>query len=1159
MPFEKVDPKMDFPALEREVLALWEKARAFERLRELSAGKPPWSFLDGPITANNPMGVHHAWGRTYKDLYQRYHACAPWAPASPPADAAAANAVASAANAVASAANAPAPAASAPASAANAPASAPCTAAPSNATAAAVPTRNVAAPAGWGHELRYQNGFDCQGLWVEVEVEREFGYQSKRDIEQHGIDTFVEACKARACKFAAVQTEQSKRLGQWMDWANSYYTMSDENNYAIWAFLKKCHERGFIYKGVDVMPWCARCGTGLSHMEVSEGYRVVGHTSVFVKFPLRADPRPGESAGPFHPATSLLVWTTTPWTLSSNVAAAVKPDMTYVKVRQGDQFYILGKPHFSNPRSQPLEGEEKKSAPPLMALAAMFKNNGDFEIVEEFPGSQLVGLTYDGPFDQLDGAAEARTAHQVVAWEEVTEKEGTGIVHIAPGCGSEDYHLGKALGLPRIAPLYEDGTFRQDFGFLGGKRFDAVADDVVASLKERGLLFAREKYMHRYPHCWRCKEELVYRLVDEWFISMSWREEIMNAARQARWIPEWGLDRELDWLRNMGDWMISKKRYWGLALPIWECRGCGHFEVIGGREELQARAVKGWADFEGRSPHRPWVDAVKIRCEQCGTEDVSRVRDVGNPWLDASIVSLSTMGFFRDRAYWEKWFPADFVVEALPGQFRNWFYALLTVSTMMTGRSPFKVLKGHGLVLDDNGKPMHKSEGNAIWFEDAAEKFGVDVMRWLYASTPPERNVLFGPKHCDDARREVIIPWWNVYRFFCDLASVDGFNPVEHAAKAEERTLLDRWILSDLQELIRVAHEAYSRFDVLRFCNEARRFIEDLSTWYVRRSRRRFYADGWPADKRVAYATLYEVLTTLNRLLAPIMPFLSETMYQNLVARQTPGAAESVHHTPFPQADAARVDRELSAQVAALLKIVSLGRAARKSADLKTRQPLAELIVASADETKRRAAELFRDHLLEELNVKAVSLRDSAADLLRVTAAANMKYVGAKFGKQTAEVKKGIETADAKAMALAFDSGRPFMLQVGNATATLEPTDVTLSKSWGDEWAGADDAGTTVLLCRKVTKELRHEGIARDIIRQVQNLRKESGLDISDRVVLSLQTDSAEIREAAATQAEGILGETLGVELTDRPLGGDSYRADVVLDEGSLTIGLRRA
>jgi len=699
MPFDKVDSKVDFPAQERAVLAFWERTHAFDELRRLNAGKPPWSFLDGPITANNPMGVHHAWGRTYKDLYQRYHAAV-------------------------------------------------------------------------GRELRYQNGFDCQGLWVEVEVEKEHGFADKKEIERFGIDRFVEECKARASKFAAIQTEQSKRLGQWMDWDHSYYTMSDENNYGIWAFLKKCHSEGLIYKGFDVMPWCPRCGTGLSQMEMNEGYREVGHTSVFVNFPLKT--RPNEH---------LLVWTTTPWTLSSNVAAAVKPDMTYVKVKQGDALYYVGKGNFAAARTQPAPTSDKSNMPSLMSIQAMFKNRGASEIVEEVPGRSLIGLPYSGPFDMLPGAAEAVASHAVIAWEQVTESEGTGIVHIAPGCGSEDYHLGKELRLPHIAPLLENGTFRAEFGLLAGKRFDAVADDVIADLKRRGLLFGKELYLHRYPHCWRCREELVYRLVDEWFINMNWRERIMESARQARWIPDWGLERELDWLANMGDWMISKKRYWGLALPIWECQQCGHFEVFGGREELKAKAVAGWDRFEGRSPHRPWIDAVKIRCPQCGEKDVSRIKDVGNPWLDASIVSFSTMGYFTDRHYWEKWFPADFVVEALPGQFRNWFYALLTVSTMMVGRSPFKVLKGHGLVLDDEGKPMHKSEGNAIWFDEAAEQIGVDVMRWLYASTPPDRNVLFGPKHCDEVRRDVILPWWNVYSFFSNLARVDGFDPRKHPAE----------------------------------------------------------------------------------------------------------------------------------------------------------------------------------------------------------------------------------------------------------------------------------------------------------------------------------------------------------------------------------------
>ncbi len=1052
MAFEKVDPKVDFPAQERAILAFWEQSRAFDKLRELNRGKPKWSFLDGPITANNPMGVHHAWGRTYKDIYQRFHASL-------------------------------------------------------------------------GRELRYQNGFDCQGLWVEVEVEKERGFQSKKDIEDYGIGKFVEECKARACKFAAQQTEQSKRLGQWMDWDHSYYTMSDENNYAIWAFLKKCHEKGLIYKGVDVMPWCPRCGTGISQMEMNEGYQEVPHTSVFIRFPLRE--RRGEN---------LLVWTTTPWTLSSNVAAAVKPDMVYVKVRQGDQCYYVGKANFENARSHPVQTTDKSKLPGLMAIHAQFKNKGPIELLGELRGRELIGLSYDGPFDELPGTAEAKDSHRVIAWDAVTESEGTGVVHIAPGCGAEDFQLSKELGLPQVSPLFEDGTFRPEFGFLAGRSSGEVADDIVELLKKRGILFAKEQYYHRYPHCWRCKSELVFRLVDEWFIHMNWRERIMESSRQAKWIPSWGLERELDWLKNMGDWMISKKRYWGLALPIWECHACGRFEVIGGREELKARAASGWSEFEGRSPHRPWIDAVKIRCAQCGDAKVSRIRDVGNPWLDASIVPFSTMGYFSDRKSWEQWFPADFVVEALPGQFRNWFYALLAVSTMMEARSPFKVLKGHGLVLDDEGKPMHKSSGNAIEFNEAADRIGVDVMRWLYASTPPERNVLFGPKHCDETRREVILPWWNVYAFFANLARVDEFDPRKHAAAAEERTVLDRWILSDLHRLIRAAHESYGDFDVARVCGEAQRFIDVLSTWYLRRSRRRFYGEGWPADKRAAYATLYEVLVTLNRALAPILPFLAESMYQNLVVRQVPGSPESVHHTPFPKADERLIDESLSAQVGASLRVVSLARAARKDADLKIRQPLAELVVIPKDETERRAVDTFRDHILDELNVKAVTLRDSDGGVMTVTIEPNMKVFGPKFGRQTAAAKKAVAELEGSAVVQAFNQSEPVRLSLEGQEFLLEPADIAVQRSFGDAYAGAADGTTIVLLDKRITPALRNEGLARDVIRHVQNLRKEAGLEIDDRIVLSLVTDSAALREAVNQFADHIRNETLALELIANPI-----------------------
>ncbi len=1072
MAFQKVDPKVDFPALERDILSFWEKTQAFETLRELTKGMPPWSFLDGPITANNPMGVHHAWGRTYKDVYQRYHASI-------------------------------------------------------------------------GRELRYQNGFDCQGLWVEVEVERQHGFANKKDIETYGIDKFVEECKARATKFSAIQAEQSKRLGYWMDWNNSYFTMSDENNYGIWAFLKKCHEKGLVYKGIDVMPWCPRCGTGISQMEMNEGYREVPHTSVFIKLPLRE--RPGEN---------LLVWTTTPWTLSSNVAAAVHPEMTYVKVEQGGEFYYVGKANLTGARSHPVQNLDPGKLQGLMAISAMFKNNGPFEVVDELFGSALVGLTYDGPFDGLAGAAEAVAAHRVIAWNEVTEAEGTGIVHIAPGCGAEDYHLGKELGLPQIAPLFEDGRFRPEFGFLGGRHVGEVAGDVVADLKKRGVLFAKEQYYHRYPHCWRCKSELVYRLVDEWFINMNWRDEIMESARQATWIPSWGLDRELDWLRNMGDWMISKKRYWGLALPIWECHACGHFDVIGSREELQARAVAGFDEFDGHSPHRPWIDGVKLRCAQCGGEDVSRVKEVGNPWLDASIVPFSTMGYFSDKEEWKKWFPADFVVEALPGQFRNWFYAMLTVSTMMEGCAPFKVLKGHGLVMDDVGRPMHKSDGNAIWFDEAADQFGVDAMRWLYAGTPPERNVHFGAKHCDEVRRAVILPWWNVYAFFCNLARVDNFDPVEHQADADDRSLLDRWIISDLHKLIATAHEAYSGFDVARLCHEAARFIDVLSTWYLRRSRRRFYDTGWPADKRAAYATLYEVLTTFNRIIAPIVPFMAERIFQNLVGEQTNDAPASVHHVPFPAANESLIDEALSARVAASLRLVSLGRSARKESKLKVRQPLAELIVVPGNDVERQAAEMFHEHFLEELNVKKVTVRESADDLVSVFVEANMKTLGPRFGKSASAAREAIQQLDGRAIESAFAARDLVSIMVDGSEAPITSEDVTTVRRYGADWAGASDGPTVVLLDKRLTQGLKHEGLARDIVRNVQNLRKKVGLEIDDRIVLSLITESEAVRSAISACSDYIRQETLAAEITASSVSGAAGSVEVKIDGDPLGIAL---
>jgi isoleucyl-tRNA synthetase len=1158
MPFEKVETQVDFPAQERAVLEFWERIGAFEALRAKNKNGPRWSFLDGPITANNPMGVHHAWGRTYKDAFQRYHAMN-------------------------------------------------------------------------GCHLRYQNGFDCQGLWVEVEVEKELKLQSKRDIENlvpgdrfASIDKFVRLCKERVDKFARVQTNQSIRLGYWMDWdrtdadwakvvdeRKSYFTMSEENNYTIWAFLKKCHERGLIYRGYDAMPWCPRCSVGLSQMEMAEGYQLVAHRAVFVKFPLRRASRVSggslDTPPPAHAGGSLenlLVWTTTPWTLSSNVGAAVNPTLTYIKVLHKDQIFYLSKGAFT---AQRLEDEFKRKewlpgVPKLKTLEQIFKEKGGYEIVGEVKGADMVGWGYDGPFDELPAQSHAagypaeiadvvvkqkwappksaREMHRVIAWEAVGETEGTGIVHIAPGCGKEDFQLGKEQGLPPIGPLDEFGVFHSGFGELTGKAAvdPATTDWILEHLQQKGVLLAVEKYPHKYPHCWRCKSELLFRLIDEWFIGMSWRDEIKEVVKQAKWLPESinGQARELDWLSNMGDWMISKKRYWGLALPVWVDDASGDFEVIGSRAELEARAVEGWDQFAGHSPHRPWLDKVKIRNPKTGSL-MSRIPDVGNPWLDAGIVPFSTMGYSKDHAEWQKWFPADFVTEAFPGQFRNWFYAMLAMSTMMVNETPFKTLLGHGMVRDQWGEEMHKSKGNSIAFEGAADTgfkvknpkgveeedppLGADLMRWLYCRHDPAANINFGSGPAEELRAKFVLKLWNTYAFFVNYARLDGFDPAKPQVELEKRPDIDRWILSDLGQLVQTAREAFESYNVRAFCLKTEEFVDDkLSNWYIRRNRRRFWKSEAGDDKVAAYQTLYTVLTTLTRLIAPIMPFLAETMWQNLVVGEAkPQAAQSVHLMDYPKPTELATDDVLSADMNALLRLVSLGSAARNAVKIKVRQPLAELKVQPAGDADRRAVERFADQIVEELNVKKVTLHDPVkGPLLTVEVKANMKTIGPKFGPRLKEIQAAIAGLPAATLAAKAQAGQPFELEMAGGAVTLEPADLWVSTKAPEGWAGVVDRGTQVLIDARLTDDLKAEGMARDVIRQVQDLRKTANLQMEDRIELYLETESEALRKAVEAHREYIGAETLTVTWAQAPLDGEAQRAEVKIDGNALTIHLRK-
>ncbi len=1022
--FKAVPTRVDFPVQERDRLAWWDEHQVMQQyLHRNDESETRFSFIDGPITANNPMGVHHAWGRSYKDIFQRYHAAL-------------------------------------------------------------------------GKKQRFQNGFDCQGLWVEVEVEKELGLKNKREIETLGIAEFVERCKQRVWKYSARQTDQSIRLAYWMDWDNSYYTMSDENNYTIWHFLKTCHERGWIYKGHDVMPWCPRCGTGLSEHEiVTEGYQDRTHLAIFAEFPLDDED------------ASLMVWTTTPWTLPANVAAAVNPEIPYVKVaRDGKQFYLAKE-----------------------AVGNAIR--GEHEIVGELQGRDLIGRSYRGAFDELPAAEGVR--HRVIEWNDVSAAEGTGIVHIAPGCGKDDFALSKVNDLAIIAPITESGFYVDGFDWLSGQNAHDVARDIESNLKDKGLLYRAEMYTHRYPVCWRCGTDLLFRLVDEWFIAMDeLRPKLMDATLTTTWYPSFGMERELDWLTNMQDWMISKKRYWGLALPIFDCEECGNFEVIGSEAELKERAISGWEAFEGHTPHRPYVDEIKIACSSCGSH-VSRVPDVGNPWLDGGIVALSTLNYLHDKEYWREWYPADLITESFPGQFRNWFYSLIAESTALTGEAPFRHVFTYALMRDEKGAEMHKSKGNAIWFDDAADDIGVDTMRWLFATVNPSANLGFGYNVTDEVRRRFILPLWNSYSFFVTYARIDGWQRPATATLVGERPLLDRWIISRANELVTTVRDGLERYDIAAAARAIEHFVvEELSNWYIRRNRRRFWKPESDADKSAAYETLYDALVLVSKLLAPILPYLSEELYQNLVRSIDPDAPLSVHLTDFPVADESLTDRHLSKDMAAVLAVVRLGRSARAEANIKVRQPLPAILVHTSDPAGAESVVRLKEQILDELNVKDVQALADLGDVVSHEVQPNLPVLGPKYGKALGGIRAALMRANASEVAALVEAGSNVTLMgQDGSTVELLPSEVLVNLRKREGYAAAQSADATVVLDTNLTPELIQEGVARDVVRAIQDARKQLELNIEDTIDVRYHSSERAVANAIATHQEYIAREVLSKSL----------------------------
>ena len=995
--FHPLPKEPDHAALEEEVLAWWEAQGIFEKLRERNRGGPTFSFFDGPVTANKTLAVHTAWGRTLKDVFQRYKALQ-------------------------------------------------------------------------GFDQRYQNGFDCQGLWIEVGVEHELGLNSKHEIEEYGLEAFARKCRDVVVWSAQEITRGSKRLGQWMDWGNDYFTFSDTNIEYVWRMLKKVHEEDWLYKGHRSTEWCPRCGTSISAHELVGSYVDRADPSLFVRLPLRE--RRGES---------LVIWTTTPWTLPANVAAAVNPTAEYGLRSNGEWVATARYP--------------------------------DEELSDRRPGAQLVGWTYEGPFDELVGAE-----HRVIPWDDVSLEEGTGIVHIAPGCGSEDFELAQAHQLEVLTPVDESGRFYDDYGWLHGMSTVEAAEQIIGALEEKGRLVEAGLHEHRYPECWRCHTPLIFRIADDWFISVRDLRQPMRAANtEIEWTPEYMGKRMDDWLVNMGDWNISRSRYYGLPLPFYPC-ACGNLNVIGSKAELEERAVEGLDQLE--ELRRPWIDRVPVRCKQCG-EPVERVKEVGDVWLDAGMVPFSTLGWqnpewipegyatgaargltkadLPDHAYWEKWFPADWVTE-MREQIRLWFYSQLFMSVVLTGRAPFRKVLGYEKMLDETGREMHGSWGNTITAEDAFARMGADVMRWQYCAQPPDRNLLFGFGPAEEIRRE-LRTFWHSVSFFVLYANIEEFRPSwPELEPSGDLKPLDRWLVERTRAFVADATAAFERFRADEVIRLYEVYADDLSNWYIRRSRPRF----WAGDE-AALRTLWYALVQTLRVLAPVMPFLTEHLWRNLVL----DGPESVHLAEWP--DVPAPDRALLDEMADVRRVVTLAHQARSAAELKLRQPVRTLVVEGASGARTHAQEIA-----DEVRVKDV-LFDNVDAELRVKP--NLPALGPRLGKELRTVQQALQAGDFEEL-----GGGRFRA----AGHELEPDEVLVERGGREGWSVAAAEGVTVALDMSLDDELLLEGRVYELIHRVNSMRKDEGLEVTDRIVLTLPATESEL---VAQHGDWIKDEVLAVEI----------------------------
>jgi isoleucyl-tRNA synthetase len=1044
--YREVPPQVDLPALEHEVLALWQEQDTFHRSLQQRADAPLWVFYEGPPTANGTPGTHHIEARVFKDVFPRYRTMK-------------------------------------------------------------------------GYQVPRKAGWDCHGLPVEIAVEKELGFSGKQDIEKFGVAEFNAKCRESVLRHVDEFEQMTERMGYWVDTDRAYWTMDPSYVDSLWWALKQIHGKGLLVQDHRVAPYCPRCGTGLSDHELAQGYETVVDPSVYVRLPVTSGPLADQDA-------ALLVWTTTPWTLVSNTAVAVHPEVDYVLARTAD-------------------GELLVVAEPLLTSAL-----GDgATVVSRHSGADLVGTSYRAPFD-LTSIPDEGPVHTVLPADYVTVTDGTGLVHLAPAFGPDDLAVGRANGLPVVNPVLANGHFGPEVGLVGGVFFKKADEALVADLGERGLLFAHLPYEHTYPHCWRCHTPLMYYAQPSWYIRTTAIKDQLIAQNEATtWHPESiKHGRYGDWLENNIDWALSRSRYWGTPLPIWRCPS-DHLTVVGSRAELAELAGEPVHDMD---PHRPFVDEVSLPCPDC-RETAHRVPEVIDGWFDSGCMPFAQWGYphVQSEDDFRAQYPADYICEAID-QTRGWFYTLMTVGTLVFDESSYRTVLCLGHILDKDGRKMSKHLGNVLAPMPLMEQHGADAVRWfMVASGSPWSARRVSHESIQEVVRKTLLTYWNTVSFQALYARLADWSPSPTPIAVAERPAMDRWLSSRTQELIRSVDAALDGYDAAGAGAQISTFVDELSNWYVRRSRRRF----WDGDD-AALTTLHEALTALTLVMAPLTPFITERVWQDLVRPTTEGASDSVHLADWPTYDETAVDAALTRQMSQVKRLVELGRAARATSGVKTRQPLGRALV-SAPNWDRVDPELAAE-LSTELNVLQIEPLGAAEnELVSVTAKANFRALGKRFGKQTPAVAAAVAAADPHALQQALSLTGRAEVVVDGAPVIIEPDEVVLTETPREGWAVHHDAGESIALDLTLTPHLRRLGLARDVVRQVQEARKTSGFDVSDRIEVRWSAGD-ELREAIIEHSHVIAAEVLATSflegLDDGPPAPATFQ-----DDSGLAFTLSRA